>query len=600
MTEPALRVVVMGVSGSGKTSVARSLAASLGAAFLDADDLHSGASRQKMAAGTPLDDADRAPWLARLRDELAARPRVVLACSALRRRYRDVLRQAGGDLRFVYLDGSHDLIEARMRDRRDHFMRPGMLRSQFETLERPAADEADVITVSVEPRIERVVALAGHALVRAGFHLADGAPDRVIRGPELEAHLALVLAHVLGGRPRRVLMLPPDATRLHSLAGPITAWLYPRLVAAGVDVTVMPTLGTHAPMTRAQCEMMFGADIPFDKVLPHRWRDDLVTLGELPAEYLRSISGGRFDQPLPLQVNRILVEGDFDLVISPGQVVPHEVIGFANYTKNVCVGLGGRDTIHRSHFLGAVCGMESIMGRVDTPVRHALDEAFARFLAPRVNVLFILTVLQDTHAGVLHRGLFAGYDRRGYEQAAALSVAVNLNHVDRPFDRCVVWLDPREFHTTWLGNKAIYRTRMAMADGGTLYVLAPDLHGFGEDAAIDSLIRRHGYRGTPATLASMERDADLAGNLAAAAHLIHGSSEGRFRIVYCPGPGVSRAEIESVGFDYLPCDEAVARWNPAGQPDGWHVDPVDGQPYYSIANPALGLWAHESRLGPAA
>jgi hypothetical protein len=242
--------------------------------------------------------------------------------------------------------------------------------------------------------------------------------------------------------------------------------------------------------------------------------------------------------------------------------------------------------------------MESIMGRIDTPVRRAIDEAFQRFLAPRIAVLFVLTVLQDTPGGVVHRGLFAGYDRSGYERAAALSVAVNMNHVGRPFDRCVVWLDPREFHTTWLGNKAIYRTRMAMADGGVLFVLAPALRGFGEDPTIDALIRRHGYRGTPATLAAMERDPELAGSLATAAHLIHGSSEGRFRIVYCPGPGVSRTEVEAVGFEYLSFEEAVARWNPPTQPDGWHVDPVDGKPYFSIANPALGLWVHASRLGP--
>ncbi len=485
-----------------------------------------------------------------------------------------------------------------MKARTGHFMKPGMLQSQFDALELPDADETDVISVSIAPPPAQVVAQALEQLrMNTPFQLADGAPGRNISRADLEMHLTTVLAHILSRRPKRILLLPPDHTRLYSLAGPISAWLYPRLLASGIEVVVMPTLGTHAPMTREQCHLMFGDAIPFEKILPHRWRDDLVTLGELPADFMREISGGRFDQPLPVQVNKILVEGNFDLVISPGQVVPHEVIGLANYTKNICVGLGGRDTIHRSHFLGAVCNMESIMGRVDTPVRAALDEAFNRFLAPRLPVLFILTVLQDSAEGVIHRGLYAGYDRTGYERAADLSVKVNFTQVERPFERAVVWLDPREFHTTWLGNKSVYRTRMAMADGGTLYVLAPALSGFGEDPTIDSLIRRHGYKGTPATLAAMKRDPELAGNLSAAAHLIHGSSEGRFRIVYCPGPGVSREEVEAVGFEYMPFEEAIKRWQPADRPTGWATDALDGKAYYSISNPALGLWAHKDRLG---
>ena len=226
MTEPALRIVVMGVSGCGKTSVGRALAGRLGAEFLDADEFHLEASRDKMAAGIPLDDADRAPWLARLCDELSGRARVVLACSALKRRYRDVLRQAGTGVRFVFLDGSFGLIEGRMRARQGHFMKPGMLESQFAVLERPGAGEDDVITVPIESAIERNVDVAAHALTHdAGFHLADGAPDRAITRPELEAHLASVLTHVLAGKPRRILLLPPDHSRLHSLTGPITAWL---------------------------------------------------------------------------------------------------------------------------------------------------------------------------------------------------------------------------------------------------------------------------------------------------------------------------------------------------------------------------------------
>ena len=128
-----------------------------------------------------------------------------------------------------------------------------------------------------------------------------------------------------------------------------------------------------------------------------------------------------------------------------------------------------------------------------------------------------------------------GDDAECFERAAALSLECNFQMMDREIKKAVVFLDPHEFRSTWLGNKSVYRTRMAMADGGELVVLAPGVHEFGEDATIDTLIRRHGYCGTPKTLEAVKDDPQLAGNLSAAAHLIHGSSEGRFRIRYCPG-----------------------------------------------------------------
>jgi nickel-dependent lactate racemase len=434
--------------------------------------------------------------------------------------------------------------------------------------------------------------------------IETGGVDAVISPTQLDAHVdGLVEQCVLERGLRRVLLVPPDHTRLHSQAGRITARFYRRLADAGVEVAVMPALGTHAPMTPAQCGLLFGRGaIPYDAVRPHRWRDDLVTLGELSADEVAHLSDGRYAQPLPVMVNQALLEG-WDLVVSPGQVVPHEVVGLANYTKNLMIGLGGRDLIHRSHFLGAVCGMESAMGRVDTPVRAALDRAFDRFLAPRVQALFVLTVVQDTAGGVVQRGLFAGVggpDASGgaaFRAAGALARAVNVQCVDEPIARCACWLDPEEFHSTWLGNKAVYRTRMAMADGGELLVLAPGVRSFGEDPAIDALIRRHGYRGTPATLAALETDPGLADNLAAAAHLIHGSSAGRFRVVYCTDPsagGLPREAVESAGYTWRPLRETVrALGIDAGTPDGARRA-ADGGPLTFIRNPALGLWSLRS------
>ncbi|HZJ08714.1 MAG TPA: gluconokinase [Trueperaceae bacterium] len=149
---PPAAVVIMGVSGSGKTSVGRSLASTLGYEFLDADDFHSEHNVAKMASGQPLTDGDRQPWLAAVRDAMAARLErgegVVMACSALRAGYRDVLRQAGDGVRFVYLKAGRGLIAKRLARRSRHFFAPSLLDSQFATLEEPDLErECDVRVV---------------------------------------------------------------------------------------------------------------------------------------------------------------------------------------------------------------------------------------------------------------------------------------------------------------------------------------------------------------------------------------------------------------------------------------------------------------------
>jgi hypothetical protein len=357
-------------------------------------------------------------------------------------------------------------------------------------------------------------------------------------------------------------------------------------------------------MTPNDAALLFGNRVPFGSILRHRWREGLVRLGEISAEEVSALSGGRLAGPIPVEVSELLL-ADWDLVVSVGQVVPHEVIGMANFTKNLVIGLGGASTINRSHFLGAVCDMETIMGRVYSPVRDVIDAAFDRFLAGRISVLWFLTVVEDTPEGVVHRGLFVGRGGSGesggaaYRGAADLSARCNITVVPEALPRITCWLDPDEFTTTWLANKAVYRTRMAIADGGELIVLAPGVSGMGEDPAIDALIHRHGYRGTPATLNAIERDPELSDNLGAAAHLIHGSSEGRFRIVYCTDPaagGLPRDAIESVGYEWRPLRGELDRLGVgADTATGPKVD-RDGRPFAHIASPALGLWATATRF----
>ena len=337
---------------------------------------------------------------------------------------------------------------------------------------------------------------------------------------------------------------------------------------------------------------MFGA-MPQELFRVHNWRTDVETLGEVPAEFVREQSEGKLNYAWPAQVNRLIARGGFDLILSIGQVVPHEVIGMANYNKNILVGTGGREGINRSHYLGAVYGMERIMGRAENPVRNVLNYASDHFLR-HLPIVYVLTVVGRTaDDGLAVRGLFIGDDVECFHRAAELSLKVNFEMLDAPIRKAVVYLDPHEFHSTWLGNKAVYRTRMALADGAELIILAPGVKEFGEDKAIDALIRKYGYRGTPATLEAVSANADLAGDLSAAAHLIHGSSEGRFTIRWCPGH-LSKEEVEGVGFEYGDLKAMLTRYDPGKLRHGYNR--IDGEEVFFIANPGLGLWAYRGKL----
>jgi nickel-dependent lactate racemase len=409
-------------------------------------------------------------------------------------------------------------------------------------------------------------------------------------GEEIRAGLREALGKL--GERKRVLAVPPDFTRFHSKAGELTERAWEFYGDALTDV--LPALGTHTPMTDTQIATMFGKT-PRELFRVHDWRNDIVTLGEVPGEFVREVSEGLVAYSWPAQVNKLLRDGGHDLILSIGQVVPHEVVGMANGSKNIFIGTGGVMGIHRSHFLGAVYGMERMMGRADTPVRRVLNYASEHFGKMLPQIVYVQTVVNKNAAGELvMRGMFIGDDNECFERAAALSLQCNFLMMDREIRKAVVYLDPHEFHSTWLGNKSVYRTRMALADGAELIVLAPGVREFGEDKTIDKLIRRYGYCGTPATLEAVKSDAELAANLSAAAHLIHGSSEGRFMIRYCPGH-LTRDEIEGVHFAYGDLAEYSAKYDPAVLVDGWNV--VDGEEVFYISNPGLGLWAYEGRFG---
>ncbi|MBB5055843.1 nickel-dependent lactate racemase [Granulicella aggregans] len=418
---------------------------------------------------------------------------------------------------------------------------------------------------------------------------AVGSAEMEISPEQAKANLFEALGKL--GERKKVLAVPPDFTRFHSKAGEFTEYAWEFYGDAMTDV--LPALGTHKAMSDHEIATMFGAT-PRDLFRVHDWRNDVVTLGEVPGEFMLEVSEGKLDYTWPAQVNKLIRDGGHDLILSIGQVVPHEVVGMANGNKNIFVGTGGPLGIHRSHFLGAVYGMERMMGRSETPVRRVLNYASEHF-AKQLPIVYVQTVVAKNAAGdLVLRGMFVGDDAECFERAAALSLECNFLMLDREIHKAVVFLDPHEFRSTWLGNKSVYRTRMALADDAELIVLAPGVHEFGEDKAIDSLIRKYGYCGTPATLEYVKSDPQLAANLSAAAHLIHGSSEGRFTIRYCPGH-LTREEIESVHFEYGDLAQMTAKYDPSVLQDGWNT--VDGEEIFFISNPGLGLWAYRGRFG---
>ena len=390
---------------------------------------------------------------------------------------------------------------------------------------------------------------------------------------------------------KKVLILPPDFTRFHSNAGRITWHLYDMLKNY-CQVDIMPALGTHVPVTESEWKAMFG-DIPFEKMIVHNWRTDVKKVGTVPGEYVSEISDGLVTDPIDVEVNARLLDPSYDLILSVGQVVPHEVVGMANRNKNIFVGCGGSSMINSSHMLGAFYGLERIMGKDHTPVRKVFDYAEEHFLS-EIPLCYILTVTDAPGGKIRTHGLFIGRERKYFEEAVALAQKTNLTFVDKTFKKVVVMLDEKEFKSTWLGNKSVYRTRMAIQDGGELIVLAPGVDKFGEDPSIDKLIRKYGYAGREQILKLVKENDDLRANLSAAAHLIHGSGDGRFSITYCTRH-LTGEEVKGVCYGYMPYDEAAKKYDPAKLKDGWNTLD-DGEEIYYISNPALGLWADPAKF----
>ncbi len=392
---------------------------------------------------------------------------------------------------------------------------------------------------------------------------------------------------------RRVLLLPPDVTRAHSGAGYITERLYHFFTQRGAEVHVIPTLGQHVPHTPEQNRWMFGS-IPEERIHPHDYKNGVTRLGEVPGDFVRNVTGGIVDWPMPVHLNSFLLNGGWDLVMNIGHVVPHEVLGFANHNKNYIIGLGGKETLCASHMMAACCGIENNLGSLVTPLRACFNYAEDYFLGGIPDCYLMVVMRYGDDGKLVHSGFFVGDDLDTYLAAARLSREQNVTIVDEPIKKIVAVMQGDEFYSTWVANKAVYRTRMAMADGGELLILAPGLRRFGEQPEIEAIIRKYGYVGTPTVMQKWRENADLQDFANGTAHLMNGSSEGRFTIRYAPG-SLSKADIESVNFAYADLRETLARYNPEVLKTGWNTMP-DGEKIFFISTPSAGLWTTREKL----
>jgi nickel-dependent lactate racemase len=392
-------------------------------------------------------------------------------------------------------------------------------------------------------------------------------------------------------KPRRVLLLPPDITRAHSGAGWMTEILY-EFFSLNADVCVIPTLGQHTPHTEEQNKWMFG-NIPQNKIINHNWKEDGKQIGKIEADYVKMITRDKADWEIPVTINSRVLEEKWDIVINIGHVVPHEVLGFASHNKNYFIGLGGKEMICASHMAAACFGIENNLGSLVTPLRHCFNKAESEYLSSLPDVYLQLVMAYNRSGKLVHTGFYCGDDLDTYLLAAKQSMAENISIVP-PLKKIVAYMQGDEFFSTWVANKAIYRTRKAIANGGELIIIAPGVKKFGEQDEVDRIIRKYGYVGTDKIMSLWKKNEDLQDLTHATAHLIHGSSEGRFKITYSTGY-MTREEIESVNFNYLDYNKAIENYPPDTLKNGFNVL-KGGEEIYFISTPSAGLWTTKEKM----
>ena len=386
----------------------------------------------------------------------------------------------------------------------------------------------------------------------------------------------------------------------------------------------MPALGTA--IQPAQIAKMYPT-IPPALFREHDWRDGTVAVGTVPAADVRELTGGAINRPWTATLNALVARGGHDLVLSMGQVVPHEALGMANYTKNLFIGVAGAETINFTHHIMAVYGVENVMGRASNPGRALFDRAFDAF-CPELPALFAMTVVGTKPDGArVTRGFYVGDTSESFK-AARLSLEVNFTMVDEPHAKAVP-ARRAKYAFTWTANKAIYRTRPG-ADGGELVARArrelrrardarpadrkceratsarasarargpkpdPDARDDAPPPPPPNFARRHGYRSSAETMSLLETDPSSR-KTSSPPRTRSGKSEGRFKITLSveAGGGLS-ADIEKANFEWGDVDALQQRYDPAKLTPGATCSPTAGACFLVPQPLPAGLWASKSR-----
>src|SRR5215203_2404323 len=315
----------------------------------------------------------------------------------------------------------------------------------------------------------------------------------------------------------RVLAIIPDKTRddnTHLLFPIANEFLMNRGVAA-FDALVAQ--GTHPPMSQAQKLAKIGDTDFHGRLYDHRWDqpDELVTIGELSAERVRELTGGLIEQAVPVSINKLLEPENYDTVLVFGATVPHEVAGFAGGAKYFFPGVAGPELTHTTHWLGALAGIENIIGQVETPTRHLIEAAAAFVPTP---VIALTTVSTRDQSGFKTRALFAGDLRGTVRRAAEVSQQVHVRYTGRRYKRVVALLDDH-YDELWVGGKASYKLGGIIERGGELIIYAPHLSAI--SATHGALIEKYGYAPLERVRDMVEGSDELRANLCVAAHLAH-------------------------------------------------------------------------------
>jgi lactate racemase len=322
----------------------------------------------------------------------------------------------------------------------------------------------------------------------------------------------------------RVLAIIPDRTRddnTHVLFPIASDFLRKRGVAA-FDVLVAQ--GTHPPMSEAQKLLKIGGTDFDGHLFDHRWDEpeELITLGELSAATVRELTGGLIEQSIPVSINKLLAPGTYATVIVFGATVPHEVAGFAGGAKYFFPGVAGPELTHTTHWLGALAGIENIIGRVETPTRR-LIEAATELISARI-ISLNTVVSREANGELVTYALFAGEIRDAFRRAAEVSRQVHIRYTGRKYKKVIALLDPH-YDELWVGGKASYKLGAIIKEGGELIIYAPHLTKLSETHG--TLIEKYGYAPLESVRDMLGVSPELRENLCIAAHLAHVTYAGR-------------------------------------------------------------------------